>query len=32
MANLVIDIGNTYTKIAVFEQDELLYTEQLSTT
>lgn len=29
MANLVIDIGNTYTKIAVFEQDELLITERL---
>lgn len=28
MANLVIDIGNTYTKIAVFEQDELLHTTQ----
>jgi type III pantothenate kinase len=27
MANLIIDIGNTYTKIAVFEQNELLYTE-----
>ena len=26
MANLVIDIGNTLTKIAVFAQDELLYT------
>jgi type III pantothenate kinase len=25
---LVIDIGNTYTKIAVFKQDELLHTEQ----
>jgi len=28
MANLVIDIGNTYTKFAVFEQDELIYTER----
>ena len=28
MANLVIDIGNTYIKIAVFKQDELLHTEQ----
>ena len=27
MANLVIDIGNTLTKIAVFRQDELLHTE-----
>jgi type III pantothenate kinase len=27
MANLVIDIGNTFTKIAVFDNDELLYTE-----
>jgi pantothenate kinase type III len=26
MANLVIDIGNTFIKIAVFAQDELLYT------
>ena len=26
MANLVIDIGNTYTKIAVFKHDELLHT------
>src|ERR1700748_113536 len=28
MANLVFDIGNTYTKLAVFEQDELIKTEQ----
>jgi len=28
MANLVIDIGNTNTKIAVFEQDELLFTDR----
>jgi len=28
MANLVIDIGNTYTKIAVFEQDEMIRAEQ----
>jgi type III pantothenate kinase len=28
MANLVIDIGNTSTKIAVFEQDELVFTER----
>ena len=27
MANLVIDIGNTYTKIAVFDNDDLVYTE-----
>jgi type III pantothenate kinase len=27
MANLVIDIGNSYTKIAVFEQDELRWAE-----
>jgi len=26
--NLVIDIGNTYTKIAVFKQDELVYNAQ----
>jgi len=31
MANLVIDIGNTYTKIAVFKQDELLHTAQYQT-
>lgn len=29
MNNLVIDIGNTYSKLAVFEQKELLYFEQL---
>jgi type III pantothenate kinase len=28
MANLVFDIGNTYTKLAVFEQDELIRAEQ----
>lgn len=28
MANLVIDIGNTHTKIAVFKHDELLCAEQ----
>lgn len=28
MANLVIDIGNTYTKFAVFKQDELIYTNR----
>jgi type III pantothenate kinase len=28
MANLVIDIGNTYTKVAVFDNDELVYTNQ----
>ena len=28
MANLVIDIGNTYTKVAVFDNDELIYTSQ----
>jgi len=28
MANLVADIGNTLTKIAVFEQDELLFASQ----
>jgi type III pantothenate kinase len=31
MANLVIDIGNTFTKIAVFGQDELLQAEHYST-
>jgi len=31
MANLVIDIGNTYTKIAVFKQDEILHTSQYQT-
>ncbi|MBS1523491.1 MAG: type III pantothenate kinase [Bacteroidetes bacterium] len=30
MANLVIDIGNTLIKIAVFAQDELLYTTSYS--
>ena len=28
MANLVFDIGNTYTKIAVFEGDELVFTDK----
>jgi type III pantothenate kinase len=28
MTNLVVDIGNTYIKIAVFEHDELLYNNQ----
>jgi type III pantothenate kinase len=28
MANLVIDIGNTNTKVAIFEQGKLVYTEQ----
>jgi type III pantothenate kinase len=28
MANLVIDIGNTHTKLAVFEQDELIRAER----
>jgi type III pantothenate kinase len=28
MANLVFDIGNTYTKLAVFEQDEMIKAEQ----
>jgi type III pantothenate kinase len=28
MANLVVDIGNTFTKIGVFEHDELLETSQ----
>jgi type III pantothenate kinase len=28
MANLVIDIGNTSTKVAVFEEDELVFTER----
>jgi|SRR6185503_2178942 len=28
MANLVIDIGNSYTKIAVFKRDEMLVSEQ----
>jgi type III pantothenate kinase len=27
MANLVIDIGNTFTKAAIFEQDELVFTK-----
>ena len=27
MANLVIDIGNTFNKTAIFEQDKLIYTE-----
>src|SRR6201996_649571 len=31
MANLVIDIGNTFTKIAAFDNDELLYTEHFTT-
>jgi len=31
MANLVIDIGNTFTKIAVFDNGELLYTEHFIT-
>jgi type III pantothenate kinase len=31
MANLIIDIGNTYTKAAIFEQDELIYTEHYKT-
>ena len=31
MTNLVIDIGNTLTKIAVFKQDELLAVEQFET-
>jgi len=30
MANLVIDIGNTLTKVAVFQQDELLQAEHYS--
>jgi len=30
MANLVIDIGNTFLKIAVFAQDKLLYTKYYS--
>ena len=28
MANLVIDIGNTYTKVAVFDNDTLVYVNQ----
>jgi len=28
MANLVIDIGNTYIKMAVFNQGQIIYTEQ----
>jgi type III pantothenate kinase len=28
MANLVIDIGNTYTKVAVFDNNELVYINQ----
>ncbi|HEY0244432.1 MAG TPA: type III pantothenate kinase [Mucilaginibacter sp.] len=31
MANLVIDIGNTFTKIAVFDKDKLLLTEHFTT-
>jgi type III pantothenate kinase len=31
MASLVIDIGNTYTKIAVFENDKILHTSQYET-
>jgi type III pantothenate kinase len=30
MANLVIDIGNTFTKVAIFEQDELVYTDHFT--
>jgi len=30
MANLVIDIGNTLTKIAVFDNDTLIYTEHFT--
>lgn len=29
MHNLVIDIGNTYSKLAIFEQKELIYFQQL---
>ncbi len=29
MHNLVVDIGNTYSKLAVFEEKELIYFEQL---
>src|SRR6187402_3190280 len=31
MANLVIDIGNTFTKVAVFDNKELMYTNQHQT-
>lgn len=31
MANLVIDIGNTYTKVAVFDNDVLIYINQYTT-
>jgi len=31
MANLVIDIGNTYIKMAVFNQGQIVYTEQNKT-
>ena len=31
MANLVVDIGNTFTKIAVFKQDELAHSAHYST-
>jgi type III pantothenate kinase len=31
MANLVIDIGNSYTKVAVFEGNELLKAEHYKT-
>ena len=30
MANLVIDIGNTFIKVAVFNQDKIVFSEQLS--
>jgi type III pantothenate kinase len=32
MLNLVIDIGNTFTKVAVFENDGLLKVEQYEQT
>ncbi|MFD2148183.1 hypothetical protein [Mucilaginibacter antarcticus] len=28
MANLVIDIGNTFIKAAIFEDDDLVFTDQ----
>jgi type III pantothenate kinase len=31
MANLVIDIGNTFTKAAIFERDELIHAEHYTT-
>ena len=30
MINLVIDVGNTLTKVAVFNQDKIIFSDQLS--